>query len=470
MQDILKSEQHMSQSFLQWHRDKQYDPASQSIQSRMGRKLANQATFVVACRYWYELTDGFWGQFLITQIPHVQASDILPKSWQHLRVMKNFAGALEYLCGWRWHESPDVIQTDSGGRFHLRALPLLIDEQDQLYNLGEQTATQPVFHSEAAAFKYLSHLARRDLQYRGFRDNRISTFLYKQEALFLLFRKIKNCADAHEYQLLQQSWDTITRPPHKFLKWGIKQQEVLDTVAQGYSYDDEETKHKSNRFLYINGKPGSGKSAVLIECALRACKHVKVLIICPTGVLVHSFKSKLPDMEGVDKISVDTIQGVLNYKRPGADSKVAWCPPSALRQYEVILLDEGSQYEDLEWNRLFTCIKEQPHAPFLVLVADFQQIGTVSGGQSCRKFCECMATIVLDTVYRSADEEHLLFLNRIRDAQPDRATLTEYFGDCIIGLSRIASPMVCVSRRRLDSRFLGSLSPTTGPQKYVLQH
>ena len=35
----------------------------------------------------------------------------------------------------------------------------------------------------------------------------------------------------------------------------------------------------------------------------------------------------------------------------------------------------------------------------------------------------------MKTVYRTADEDHLLFLNRIREQQPDRATLDAYFGD-----------------------------------------
>ena len=43
---------------------------------------------------------------------------------------------------------------------------------------------------------------------------------------------------------------------------------------------------------------------------------------------------------------MDTIQGVLKYQRPGADGKVRWAPPTALRRIDLILLDEGSQYED----------------------------------------------------------------------------------------------------------------------------
>jgi len=40
-----------------------------------------------------------------------------------------------------------------------------------------------------------------------------------------------------------------------------------------------------------------------------------------------------------------------------------------------------------------------------------------------------MQCVKLQTVYRSCDEEHLLFQNRIRDTQPQRNALTEYFAD-----------------------------------------
>ena len=40
-----------------------------------------------------------------------------------------------------------------------------------------------------------------------------------------------------------------------------------------------------------------------------------------------------------------------------------------------------------------------------------------------------MQTVLLDTVYRSADESHLLFQNRIRAAQPSREQLLDYFED-----------------------------------------
>ena len=119
----------------------------------------------------------------------------------------------------------------------------------------------------------------------------------------------------------------------------------------------------------------------------------------------------------------------MNYKRAGADSKVTWTPPSALRGIELILCDEGSQYEDREWGRFFASVQEQPHKPFTALVCDFQQLQPVVSGGLCRSFCEKMQTVELKTVYRSKDESHLIFLNCIREHQAERAVLEEYFAE-----------------------------------------
>ena len=53
----------------------------------------------------------------------------------------------------------------------------------------------------------------------------------------------------------------------------------------------EEVKKKTQRFLYVKGRPGSGKTAVLIEGAVRSAKDgLTVLILCPTGALVCSLR------------------------------------------------------------------------------------------------------------------------------------------------------------------------------------
>ena len=237
--------------------------------------------------------------------------------------------------------------------------------------------------------------------------------------------------DLNEYEMIRQRWDTVNRPKYTGKKWSSDQEKALRLIREGIAHEDEESKNNSYRWLYINGAPGSGKTAVLLEAAIEASQFVEVMIVCPTGNLVYLMKSKLPDREGVERIRIDTIQGVLNYKRPGPDGKIKWTPPSALRRIDLILMDEASQYEDQEWKNMFGCIMEQPHKPYVVVVADFQQLQPVvskrESGSMCQQFCAKMQTVELKTVYRTADEDHLLFQNRIRKEQPTRATLEGYW-------------------------------------------
>ena len=421
----------VSENFLVWHRSREYDNENQCLRYRGGQhNQGNAKTQVVACRYWYELTDGFWGQFSITNLPHGHASHLLPRGMQCLESMQNFVGMLQYLTSWKWHTDSGIVEALDGFIFRVDALPLVVGNDGAIAALGSKyVASQLVFASDREAFLYLMKLAKRDLQYRGFRDDRLRCFELKQDANFLLYRRVLQCRDPSEYELLRQSWDTVNRPKYSEKKWSPEQQEAIDLAKQGVSYEDEETRVNSRRWLYIEGAPGSGKSAVLLELAIWACQIMQVLIVCPTGNLVHQYKSKLPDRDGIENIRVDTIQGVLNYKRPGADSKVTWSPPSALRRIDLILFDEGSQYEDEPWQRVFQCIREQPHSPFGVVVADFQQLQPIGAGGLCQRQCSCMQSVKLKTVYRSRDEEHLLFLNRIREEQPEKVVLRRYFAE-----------------------------------------
>lgn len=78
----------ITESFLMWHRTKQYDAVAETAQTRVVRnRQVYGLTKVVACRYWYELTDGLWGQLTITQVPHLRIQDILPREWRHLESM-----------------------------------------------------------------------------------------------------------------------------------------------------------------------------------------------------------------------------------------------------------------------------------------------------------------------------------------------------------------------------------------------
>jgi len=165
-------------------------------------------------RYWYELTDGFWGQFLLTQFPHQYAKDLFPREYQHLETMQKFAGALEYLSTWNWR-TPTQIQAADGMVFEISALPFSVNDRGDVEQIGVYVESAAVFATDRLAFEYIQKLAKRDLQYRGMRDDRVSCFHYKTEANFLLYRRVRNCADAAEYAYLRQCWDTINRPKYQ---------------------------------------------------------------------------------------------------------------------------------------------------------------------------------------------------------------------------------------------------------------
>ena len=130
---------------------------------RTGRSIAagkrQQATTknpVVACRYWSELTDGYWGQFCVTQIPHQDAQDFLPTAAvQHLECMQNFVGMLEYLGSWRWGAEESIISTAKGFVFEASASHLVINDEGAIQPVGQYEPGAGVFADDKAAFAYL---------------------------------------------------------------------------------------------------------------------------------------------------------------------------------------------------------------------------------------------------------------------------------------------------------------------------
>ena len=94
---------------------------------------------MVACRYWYELTDGYWGQMVLSQIPHLHAKDILPKDCQYLVCMENFTGILEYLLSWVWIDE-GTICGNGEAVFSTKALPLIIELDGSVIDIAPYVA------------------------------------------------------------------------------------------------------------------------------------------------------------------------------------------------------------------------------------------------------------------------------------------------------------------------------------------
>ena len=92
-----------------------------------------------------------------------------------------------------------------------------------------------------------------------------------------------------------------------------------------------------------SSKPGSGKTELFVQyCAYAIANRLRVLILCPTGQLVASYRQRLPES---DFVRVDTIHAGMHIYR-GEESLVEHAPPSTLRLYDCILIDECSQLDN----------------------------------------------------------------------------------------------------------------------------
>ena len=159
--------------------------------------------------------------------PHLTAKDILPQAKRHLKSMQNFVGAMEFLSSWSCLGA-GVISAQGGIRFDCAALPMLVDDKGQLYQVDRDRAPgEAVFQSSKHAHEYFTLAMKRDLQYRGLRDDRMISFELKQDANYLLAQRVERATDEIEYERLRQEWDTVNRPRRNQYGWSPEQQQVI---------------------------------------------------------------------------------------------------------------------------------------------------------------------------------------------------------------------------------------------------
>ena len=96
--DVVSAGEVVAESFLVWHRSREFVAETGAYRLRgYAPSQRRSPTLVVACRYWYELTDGFWGQFVLTQIPHFAPTAILPKAEDRYLEGVEFPRGVQYL-------------------------------------------------------------------------------------------------------------------------------------------------------------------------------------------------------------------------------------------------------------------------------------------------------------------------------------------------------------------------------------
>ena len=146
-------------------------------------------------------------------------------------------------------------------------------------------------------------------------------------------------------------------------QWSPGQQEAVDYIDAQRDITDANKLAQAHRVVAIAGEPGSGKSELLARAAVRAAEQgCRVLILRPTGSLAHSYRDRLPDTE---KIMVDTVHASYCIGRKADVERVRCAPPSKLRRYDLMFLDEASQVEDHVASLIMQGTAELPQRPCL---------------------------------------------------------------------------------------------------------
>ena len=81
------------------------------------------------------------------------------------------------------------------------------------------------------------------------------------------------------------------------MDWSNAQQEFVDVVGDRIKVrDSSDMAGGLSRWMHIAGGPGTGNTEAVIHAAYVAVETgCRVLILCPTGALAHSYKERLPN-------------------------------------------------------------------------------------------------------------------------------------------------------------------------------
>ena len=104
-----------------------------------------------------------------------------------------------------------------------------------------------------------------------------------------------------------------------------------------------------DRFIFGSGEPGAGKSEAVVYAAFQAAKdQCRVLIGCLTGVLASGYRDRLPASE---RITAETIHAAWTFSRDKEQG--TYNPPSRLKNYDLLIIDEVSQLDNHIFRLLF---------------------------------------------------------------------------------------------------------------------
>ena len=375
------------QSFIEWARENTVlkfsadgDELVYQKKKRGGHGVGmNKALCALGVKFAFEGLDIFVGQWCAMMIPHASESEFSPATGTDApRSMGYFKSAMDH----------------------------------PHYN-GEVEKMLAEFES--------------DMHIRGLNDDRIKTFKSRMRAQQLLLYN----TGANGMQIPVNIWEGVRDMHFGKRTWSKEQTEVIELVENGVAVDDANV-DVHGRMLLVTGQPGAGKTEAVVGCAVAvAAKGEKVLIACPIGALVDTYRQRLPPNEN---ITIETVHASHRITRRADE---VYNPPGRLRVYDLIIYEEVSQLQDDVWTKVRTAITELNPHPFVMFVGDFQQLQPAFGDPTLKTTLHAMVAagtlrhIVLQqhALARSNDPRLLDFLEVVRTRQPKKEELRTFFGD-----------------------------------------
>ena len=141
---------------------------------------------------------------------------------------------------------------------------------------------------------------------------------------------------------------------------------LLEQHTEYYIYTGGHSNaHEWMQFMMLSGKPGSGKSHLLLTCINHALgSDSTVVVAAPTGILAQTFANTLDG-----DVHCDTLHSLFCFSDTPENCRYNW----TLNQYDVICIDEISQVSVPLFKHIMSTLSKLFVRPLVLLSGDFAQ-------------------------------------------------------------------------------------------------